>query len=181
MDQIRFNPLKHHADHICHYIETHAWHDWTRQIEMLGNSVIDIYTGKLTVSQVADEVMGHLKAEGKEDKETYAAWVEAHHGYRICMLSDSSQWVLRHSALPGAHVHIHPGRQSPHTLRMSANTLKTAITCGFCLKRGDIPDLGVASINQVRTAVLDLSTIRIIKKNSSLARALHHFVPARLR
>ncbi|NJM25246.1 MAG: hypothetical protein HC859_06895 [Bacteroidia bacterium] len=166
MEPIRFNPLKHHADHICNYIQAHSWDDWAGQIELLGSSVIDIYTGNLTPAQIADEVIGHLKAEGMDGREAFFAWVRSHHGYRMCMLSDGSLWVLRESPLPEAYVHIHPGRRSPQTLRLSANTLKTAITCVFCLERGDIPDLGLESINKVRTSILDLSGIHTLKKNS---------------
>jgi hypothetical protein len=42
-------------------------------------------------------------------------------------LSDSSQWTLKYHNSESRHVHIFPARSSPHSFRVKANTLKSAV------------------------------------------------------
>lgn len=172
MEPFTFNPIKHHAGYIRAFIELASWGDWGESIKLIGNSLMDLYHGALTVQAVKDEIAGSLQQRDLLESEKYSEWLKAHRGYRIIALSDESVWILRKGEDTSRYIHFHPGRYSPHSIRITANILKTVITTGFCLKNGTIADLSLESINHVRSNILDLSRVRSLKNDQALSKAL---------
>ena len=77
---------------------------------------------------VADGVLADLAAAGRLDPEAFAAWLATGGGYGLVTLpADGSVWTLRLGVADGRYVHLHPGRHTPHTVRVNAATLKTAV------------------------------------------------------
>jgi hypothetical protein len=70
--------------------------------------------------------------------------------------ADGSRWALRVGTPADRHVHVHPARYSPHTVRVGANALKTAILA-VATAAPDIPD--VAAVNAVRRRFLGLPPV----------------------
>jgi hypothetical protein len=68
--------------------------------------------------------------------------------------------VLRLGEQPERYVHIHPGRYSPHTIRVKAGALKTAIALSVWMKLYNHGELTVELLNYVRKDVLTASPVK---------------------
>lgn len=134
-EPFQFNPLKHHLSFIREFISLEIKNDTpdrrkniVRQMKHIGTSVMDIYTGTLSVNGILEEVRSYLSAENLISPEAYPAWTGRHFSdFKIIPLSDGSHWMLKYHDQENRHVHLFPARSSPHTLRVKANTLKSAI------------------------------------------------------
>ncbi len=144
---ILFNPLKHHLGFIKDFIELNIDAPAPLKVQLLtgglpaplgggssislrhiGSTVMDIYTGKLSVSRICDEIKEYLKVHNLADIEKYSAWTGiSPDSFRIITLSDDSQWTMKvHNDLK-RFVHIFPARNSKYTFRVKGNTLKSAL------------------------------------------------------
>lgn len=128
----KFNPLKHHLGFIRGFIaeRTHTGdlNDLLRQIRHLGSSVMDIYSGGLSVRQILDDINDFLNSSQIGNKLNFSQWAgTGYTDYRIITISDSSGWALKYYDGKERFVHLFPARSSPHTFRVKANTLKSAI------------------------------------------------------
>lgn len=150
-DHILFNALKHHRGYIHNHIRQETTATLPKTLKVLGNSQMDIYYGKLVLPQLFGEALLQVKIHGISDNTTYLHWLQTHHGYFEITLSDTSRWIL----LPGVNsrqfIHLHPARYSPHSMRVKATTLKTAITCMVYQPGNTIPDL--AAVNAARQTI----------------------------
>jgi hypothetical protein len=134
-EPFQFNPIKHHLAFIREFISCEIKnedHDKkrniVRQMKHIGTSVMDIYTGTLSVNEILEEVKSYLSAENLISPEVFATWTGKHFSdFKIIALSDGSQWMLKYHDQENRHVHLFPARSSQHTLRIKANTLKSAI------------------------------------------------------
>jgi hypothetical protein len=129
-----FNPLKHHLAYIREFLSeglskgSPGGKDLTKQIKRIGTSVMDIYTGSLTIDEICLEVLRFKKSQGLESEKDFSAWAgEKISEYCIISLSDTSQWMLKYRNDRNRYVHLFPARFSPHSFRAKANTLKSAI------------------------------------------------------
>jgi hypothetical protein len=158
-----FNPLKHHIGFIKDFInasidETRAdLNSVTKDLKHLGTSVMDIYTGSLSIRNICHEAEEFLQREGVLDRKPYEVWVGTKKDeYRLIRLSDSSLWTLKFHDDPERFVHIFPARNSQHSFRVKSNTLKSAliylIIIGKDLVTGE-------DLNNVRP-LLNLSLVR---------------------
>jgi hypothetical protein len=124
----------------------------------LGDALMDLYLGRLPLATIAAEVLAELRGRAVLEPAAFAAWVGAGGGYRTVELSDGSRWVLRASPVPGRHVHLHPARHSPHSIRAAANALRSAVLAlAWARLRGGDP-FDVALYNEVRR-LLELSPV----------------------
>lgn len=131
-EPFQFNPIKHHLGYIrvfiAESINSGDMQDLTRTIRHLGSSVMDIYSGDLSIRQILGEINGFLSSEDIGDKLNFSRWAgTGYPDYRIITLSDSSGWALKYYEGNARFVHLFPARSSPHTFRVKANTLKSAI------------------------------------------------------
>jgi hypothetical protein len=158
-----FNPLKHHLGFIMEFVSMKVdepvsdINDLARELKHLGTSVMDIYTGSLSIGKICNEVEEFLSEKNIIRIEAYSTWVGVNTNcFRIISLSDGSQWTLKFHDNRLRFVHIFPARNSQHTFRVKANTLKSAllyyILIGKDLVTGD-------DLNKVRP-LLGLSPVK---------------------
>lgn len=155
---ILFNALKHHRAYLQELIKNTpagiSPQALRRLLLPIGAAQLDFYTGPLHVADITTEVKMQLTAAGLHTPTLYQHWLSTGHGYQRITLPDRSVWVLREGLQAGYWVHLHPARYAPYTLRLKANTLKTATAllirnAGAALIRP--PKL--ATVNSVRTAL----------------------------
>ena len=132
-EPFQFSPLKHHLAYISEFIsgntKTKVVDDnCLRQLKHIGTSVMDIYAGHLQINEILEEVRIFLKSEGLLSKEKFSRWTgTGFREFKVIPLSDGSQWTLKHNDNELRYVHLFPARSSPHSFRVKANTLKSAI------------------------------------------------------
>jgi len=133
-EPILFNPIKHHLGFIKEFINFNIDKSGsdiqvlTRDLKHLGTSVMDIYTGSLSIRNICNEIEEFLKQKDILRIETYSVWAGTMIDcFRIIPLSDDSQWTLKFHNNPQRFVHIFPARNSQHTFRVKSNTLKSAL------------------------------------------------------
>ena len=140
---------------------------------MIGKSQMDLYTGNLTPRQIAGEITRYLKSKNILEKEDYLNWISsAVNSYIKPGLSDGSVWVLLPGKTAGRHIHIHPGRYSPFTLRVRSETLKTSIAVLCYCKHYRSNPLEIRVINEVRVKLLDLSPVKEVERDRGLGRMI---------
>jgi hypothetical protein len=170
---ILFHPLKHHLGYIREFVKTHVDardSDLTAQLKTIGSSQLDLYLGKLSPEQIARETILYLQAHHTLDPDAYRLYLSGSDAnYGVVTLSDESKWVLRWGVVAGRHVHLHPARYSQHTLRVKANTLKTALAISMAVRRYKQP-LDLELINQVRIQWLELAPIPVYLPESTIAK-----------
>lgn len=127
-----FNPLKHHLAYIKEFYfsepDQTKIKELIREIKHLGTSVMDVYTGHLSIEEILNEVRLILKRRELLSAENFSAWTGKNYSdYKLVTLSDDSQWTLKYYESDSRFVHLFPARSSPHTFRIKANTLKSSI------------------------------------------------------
>ena len=129
-----FNPVKHHLGFIKEFINLNIDKNSSdiqalaKELKHIGTSVMDIYTGPLSIRNICTETEVYLIQKEIFNFEKYAAWVGRKvECFRIIMLSDGSQWTLKFHDNPRKFVHIFPARSGQHTFRVKSNTLKSAL------------------------------------------------------
>jgi hypothetical protein len=128
-----FNAWKHHAGHLRRRVRdaVAAGPDGidalARNLVVVGTELMDLYTGALHPAEIADRLAERLRADRLDESGAYRAWVAEAGGFRLLTLDDQSGWLLRAGDPDGRFAHVHPGRWVPHTVRVRANVLKTAV------------------------------------------------------
>ena len=121
-----------------------------------GGGLIDVYTGKLSIEEIQQEVADFLKKRNLLDYESYKNFIKdkgsiKKRGYYITItLSDETVMTLRMGEDAVNFVHIHPGRHSPNTFRIRANTLKTTAYTAFLALCRDVNPFCIDLINEAR-------------------------------
>lgn len=131
-EPILFSPLKHHLGFMREYISLKTEGDYNsdckvllKEMKHLGKSVMDVYTGSLSIFGICKEVKGFLDQTGIEK---FSHWVgKKINDFKIISLSDGSQWTLKYLDNDLRFVHIFPSRRSKYTFRVKSNTLKSAL------------------------------------------------------
>lgn len=163
---ILFNQLKHHLPSILDFIASHSV-DSEVNLSKLGDSLMDLYTGSLSLELIFEETVHYLRQQGVTSEEAYRVFLERHEGYATFQLSDTSKWVFLWGKEPEKYVHIHPARYSPHSIRTKSTTLKTAIL----LKIRGVTALHTESINTVRRSI-GLSPIKKVEDATKIIEML---------
>lgn len=134
-EPIIFNPLKHHLSYIREYIgkrlRSENLYDivnLVKELKCIGTSVMDVYKGSLKVQDICKESVHFLGSHDLKDRLGFADWVGMYYyNFKIITLSDTSLWMLKYNDDTSRYVHLFPARMSPHSFRVKANTLKSAI------------------------------------------------------
>ncbi|MDX5420587.1 MAG: hypothetical protein LPK09_15330 [Hymenobacteraceae bacterium] len=170
---ILFHPLKHHLGYIREFIQAHVAsedYDLKAQLKTIGSSQLDLYLGELSPQQIAYETILYLQSRHTLDPNAYRLYLSGGESeYRLIALPDGSKWVLRWGLVEGRHVHLHPARYSQHTIRVKANTLKTAVAALMAV-RGYKQPLDPELVNQVRSQWLGLDSMPAYLPDSTLAK-----------
>ncbi|MDI9867930.1 hypothetical protein [Flectobacillus roseus] len=163
---ILFNTLKHHLPSIIDFIANHSV-DSEVNLSKLGDSLMDLYIGRLSLDAIFEETLYFLKEQGITSEEDYRVFLEKHQGYATFQLSDTSKWVFLWGNEPERYVHIHPARYSPFTIRIKSATLKTAVM----LKIRNVQQFDTDSINTARKSI-GLSPIKSMEKATNIIEAM---------
>ncbi len=130
------------------------------ELVIVGTSLMDLYTGQLAADEVARQVLAQLEADGRLAPEPFAEWLDGQGGYGLVTLpSDASVWALRLGPAGGRYVHLHPGRHTPHTVRVNAATLKTAVLAHAVAGITGGSAFDVTVVNEARRRYLDLPPV----------------------
>jgi len=130
-----FNPLKHHLGYLKNFIlentgtgRSDANVEVIKELRHIGGSVMDVYSGEMTHLEICDEFLCYLKIKNLSDKELYCKWAgKGAQDFKTIYLSDGSHWAMKYNENEQRFVHPFPARFSPHSFRIKANTLKSAV------------------------------------------------------
>lgn len=167
---ITFNPQKHHFCFLLNEIEgwkTMEWSEVKQELLQIGNNLIDLYLGQLSVQQICEESINLFRSEGITDGIKFAAWLNAP-AWKKITLSDQSKWLLKHGNVTERYIHIHPAKYSNHTIRVRANTLKTVIALRVnSVSIHKNPNINLQTVNRIRKELLELSPIKSLEEPDS--------------
>lgn len=159
-DNILFNAFKHHAGYVRHWLAQTDQHNFFDHLKTIGNCQLDFYYGSLSVEIICSEVVGHLASLGVSSIESYHALLERHGHYHTLLLSDNSGWVLRLGRSEEKFIHLHPARNSPYILRITASALKTAVAMIYQVKNDTMNGYELSAINAMRDRYLGLPPVK---------------------
>lgn len=163
---VTFNTYKHHFRFLLQRIgiwENVEWNQVEEELFGIGENLLDFYTGDLTVESICNECILFFKTSNITDKITFINWLHPLE-YRKIVLSDSSEWIIKEGKDPERFIHIHPAKQSAHTIRVRAATLKTVLV--LMITTGTISQQmneNLQTVNHIRTAYLQLSPIKSLQ------------------
>jgi hypothetical protein len=134
-EPILFNPLKHHLGYIRNFVNSRSEADRnsydivvTRELKHLGTSVMDVYSGALSVTKICNEIIGFLLERKLTGNQPFSLWAGLKtNEFRVIPLSDGSEWTLKYHNNSLRFVHIFPARGSRCSFRIKSNTLKSAL------------------------------------------------------
>jgi hypothetical protein len=162
-EPVLFNPFKHHVGFIKEFINRNTDKPGLNiqtlliDIRHLGTSVTDVYNGNLSVRNICSETNEFLAKKGIIFQEPYSRWAGINaDSFRIITLSDGSQWTLKYHNNHQRFIHLFPARNSPYTLRVKANTLKSALIYNIIIGKDLITG---EDLNKVRS-LLGLSPVK---------------------
>jgi len=174
---INLNCWKHHAGFIKRQIESVKEIKDLNQLKFyllkIGESQMDLYFGKYSPQEISEQILHILNQKKIFKYEQYKDWlVEDGKTYQLLKLRDRSVWTLRLGDDISRYVHIHPGRYSPHTVRVKATTLKTAIFL-LCFERlGEIKSFETETVNQIRIKYLNEPPLKSLANAYGLKRLI---------
>jgi len=168
------NTWKHHAGWICSRIATAAAAGIAgvtalpAELAVVGSRLMDLYTGAYAPAEIAEHIFADLKARDLFAYDPLAKWLAERGEYAMTELPDGSKWTIRLGPADGRYLHLHPGRWVPHTMRVQANTLKSAVMAHAHAKLtgGDTTDLAV--VNEARKLYLGLLPVRELTGDGGL-------------
>lgn len=174
------NCWKHHAGFIAKQIKKSKSEKEIKNISSpllkIGESQMDLYLGKLTPTELTGFANKLLKEKKAFEYESYKKWLCSNgNEYRLIIMPDKSTWALRLGYQKESYVHIHPGRYSPHTIRVRALTLKTAICVIAYIKAHKCFSTDLKLINNVRTEFLNAAPVKSLSSTSGLRRLFNVF------
>jgi hypothetical protein len=178
-EPVMLNGMKHHAGFLADFISNFDAEandnvaQLNNEIAIIGNSQMDFYTGILQPLQIGLEVYDFLDKNRILDKLSYLTFLEKQgKPYRVIFLSDGSGWVLLPGKLKDRHVHIHPGRVSSHTIRVRAQTLKSAIAILCMSKKYQEDPADINFVNEIRVDILGLPPVKDISGSTGLGKLI---------
>ena len=178
---ILLNCWKHHKEFIQYRIRRvvmereDAFQILPSQLVTIGNSLLDLYTGLLNPYDISIHIKSELKKRSIVRKQSYEKWIkDSKNNYQTIYLPDSSFWTLR-LGQKERYIHIHPGRYSPHTARVRALTLKTAITVLAWSNIHKSSPFDINILNHVREETLNASPVKTVSKKYGLGKVISLF------
>lgn len=174
---IKLNCWKHHTGFIKQQLylikDENDFYTLLKRITIIGESQMDLYTGKIRPEDIAKFVIEYLKKISYTDYSSYKKWLHKNSSeYKMITLPDKSDWALRLGNEVNRFVHIHPGRYSAYSIRVRALTLKTAIcVLGWNRIRND--DLiNTEKINFIRTKHLNAEPVKTLAAAGGLRKII---------
>ena len=177
-EPIMFNPQKHHLNFIKKQVAAWKimnWEEVMDDLNRIGNNLLDLYYGPLSVKELITELHNWLIANGKLEKKAFLQWLGKYE-YKKIRCSDGSDWLIKKGNKPGRFIHIHPAKNSVFTIRVRATTLKTVIMLTIQNTRFQ-PDLyeNLKQVNNLRIKYLGLSPVKSLQTDKGIMRLWNFF------
>lgn len=139
-----------------------------REMAVVGTRLMDLYTGPLTPAEIGGHAVEQLRAADRLAFEPLSAWLAAQGEFSMIELPDGSKWTIRLGPEDGRYLHLHPGRWVPNTVRVQANTLRSAVVAHAHARLicGDPSDSAV--VNEARRTYLGLLPVRELGADGGL-------------
>lgn len=160
------NTWKHHAGWIRGRIAaavragTEGVEALPAEMAVVGSRLMDLYTGAFAPAAVAEFVFADLKARDLFAFDPLAMWLAGQGEYALIELPDGSEWTIRLGPADGRYLHLHPGRWVPHTMRVQANTLKSAVMAHAHARLTGRAATELAVVNEARKLYLGMLPVR---------------------
>ncbi|HSD62908.1 MAG TPA: hypothetical protein VLB50_03885 [Ignavibacteriaceae bacterium] len=174
-DPVLLNCWKHHAGFIklkILYYRGSGKFDFISFRENLlriGDSLMDLYLGELSPEQISGKIKELFAKQDITDRDKFIFWLKQERkDYREVYFNDNSIWTLRLGLQPEKYIHIHPSRYSPHTKRVRAITLKTAILYLILNDTNQNLEDKVLFVNKIRMEYLNQPPLKMISSKSTL-------------
>ena len=139
-----------------------------REMAVVGTRLMDLYTGALSPAVIAEFVFADLKTNGRFEFDALSAWLAGQDEYALFELPDGSQWTIRLGPADGRYLHLHPGRWVPHTMRVQANTLRSAVMAHAHARLTGGAPTDLAVVNEARKLYLGLLPVRELTGDGGL-------------
>ncbi len=176
-----FNAWKHHLGFLRRFVDNAIGSKLSKEelkvyLVKMGNSMIDVYYGPLSIGEITGDVRSFLIEHGSFDSAGYHRLINKCPGkFHNIKISDGSEWTLLLGNDSDRYVHIHPARRSRHTMRVRAIALKTALLIMIYYPKGLPVDELVESVNLLRKEFLDESPIKNVSYTRSISKVLDIF------
>ncbi|MBS0027411.1 hypothetical protein ACTJJ0_19375 [Chitinophaga sp. 22321] len=159
--------MKHHLSALRHRLSLLAPGELHTALLALGGSQMDMYAGGLDMPTIFNEIRQQLQHAGVNNRADYEAFLATSGGYGTVVLSDTSNWILRLAADKEQYIHLHPGRYSPHTFRVKASALKTALAYWIAAQHQLTTGPLLEDLNRLRKD-LRLSPLRSLRESGHI-------------
>ena len=158
-ESILLNLFKHHAGALKHFLETEPdTATVLKALKRIGHSQMDFYYGSLSPETIFKEAVFFLGQEKIDTPAAFLAWLKPEQ-FKSFTCSDGSVWIFREGQ-GQQFIHLHPGRYSPHSVRIKAATLKAAGILFRHIQSGKLVwPASRSAINHLRASELGLSPI----------------------
>jgi hypothetical protein len=178
-EPLLFNAQKHHL----HFIQEQIgyWQSLSREEAMndlnkIGDNLLDLYFGNLTVEEICRELIQILKKNKRLEKKQYLKWLGPK-SYNKIRCSDGSDWLAKKGNLPERFVHIHPAKNSVFTIRVRGTTLKTIIALFiYEVKFEKNIKSRLEAVNSIRKEYLNLSPVKSLQANKGILSLWEFFI-----
>lgn len=177
---IKLNCWKHHVRFVKNELQNFKSETQLKQLQAtllkIGESQMDLYYGFYSPKEIANHINKYLISISIKSNKEYENWL-CKHGteYQTITLLDNSVWTLRKGDKEKRYIHIHPGRYSPHTVRVKALTLKTTICVLAYSEIKSASEFDIDLINEARKKYLNASPLKIINQERGLGRLITLF------
>ena len=151
------------------------WQSVEEEMLVIGTNLLDLYLGKLSVEKICAESIDFFNKEKILGPEEFKNWLKPPN-YQKIELSDKSVWVVKEGINEMRYIHIHPAKDSPHSIRVRGATLKTVLTLKTkeeIIASGELTDL--KKVNHIRKEYLQLSPVKSLERGKGIARLWAYF------
>ena len=114
----------------------------------------------MSIDLVGSQILEHLTSLGVDSFKSYRELLEQRDHYHTLVLSDHSGWVLRMGKVEEKFIHLHPARNSPHTIRITACAMKTAVAMIYEAKNRATHGYELDVVNAMRDRYLGLPPVK---------------------
>jgi hypothetical protein len=140
-----------------------------KQLLIIGESQTDLYTGNITPLQIADSITVQLKDLNVFEINRYKEWLsDSNSDYQTLTIEDGSCWTLRFGENEDRYIHIHPCRNTLHTIRVKASNLKTAVAVLVWTNPHNNQSPNLSTVNKIRKEILSECPVKSLEISTGL-------------
>ncbi len=138
-----------------------------------GGNLMDMYIGSKSPAWIVLRAKTLLKKRNAFSVENYFDWIMSENkNYKVLTFDNETRWTFRPGENKNRYIHIHPAKHSPETIRVRANTLKSAICVVFSAEKKYKTTIDVDFINETRKTFLDESPVKAVSSSEGLGKLL---------